>query len=353
MRLHALQYLRAVAALAVVYSHAASLPPEHVALLPQGGVLGVDIFFVISGFIMVWIARPDDTPARFLANRICRIVPLYWFFTLLMAVILLAAPWVFRNSVFDGASLATSLLFVPYPSIAHPAEVWPLLAPGWSLNYEMYFYLLFAMSLLLAARGRVAAIAVSILTLFLVAHAIDSGTAIVQFLRESIVFEFVLGMGLALAYRKGLRLSSASGAALLVGGIALFAIDPDLPHIFRFGVPALLVVAGCLYLKLPELRWAVLLGDASYALYLSHLFVLGALRRVLPPVLEPVFGSGTASAAWAFVVVALVICLAVSVVVHLAIDGWLLRRERIEDLRRLAGAGRGAAELPVTSKRSQ
>ena len=326
MRLHALQYLRAAAALAVVYSHAVIQVDAYEHFLPYAGGFGVDVFFVISGFIMVWIAKPEDTPWRFIVNRVRRVVPLYWFFTLLMALILVALPTVFKRSAFEWDTLLMSLAFVPHESVAHPGWLWPILAPGWSLNYEMYFYLLFALSLLLPPARRVAGtiVALGAVALFvelLGRHWWDAA----RFYSADMVFEFALGMLLAVAWKRGLRVPPRVALLLIALGTALLLAHLPLPRLLAFGVPSLLVVAGCLWVRAPERRWGVLLGDASYALYLSHLFTLGVLRVVLPPLL----GDG-ALAAWSFVAISIVVCTLGSVVVHLVIDNWLLRRERLE-----------------------
>lgn len=330
MRLHALQYLRAVAALAVVFSHSTIQVENYREWLPEFGSFGVDIFFVISGFIMVWIAKPGDTPRAFITNRIRRVVPLYWFFTLLMAAILLLLPALFKNTVFDPMAVVQSLAFWPHYSTAQSDQVWPIVAPGWSLNYEMYFYLLFALSLLVISRLRLLFVAIGITSVFLIAVALDTGGAVSHFYSESIVFEFLLGMGLAHAWKRGLRLSPGIGWMLIVSGFALISAQLPVPRIFEFGVPATLIVAGSLFVSLPDIRWMTLLGDASYALYLSHIFTLGLLRKVLPPVL----GEGVV-AAWGFVALALVICTLVSIIVHLLIDNWLLRNERLQSFGRV------------------
>ena len=344
MRLHALQYLRAAAALAVVYSHAVIQVEGYAGFLPHLGGFGVDVFFVISGFIMVWIAKPTDTPGRFIASRVRRVVPLYWFFTLLMALILIALPTVFKRATFEWEALFMSLAFVPYESASYPGWLWPIVAPGWSLNYEMYFYLLFALSLLLPAAWRVAGTIAMLALVALFANlVVVSWWPPARFYGDGMVFEFALGMLLAVAWRRGLRLPPGAAVLLIAIGTALLLASLPLPRLLAFGVPALLVVAGCVYARVPERRWAVLLGDASYALYLSHLFVLGVLRVVLPPLL----GEGRA-AAWSFVAISLVVCTLASVVVHLVIDNWLLRRERLE--RWLPGRRRVGA-LPAGRER--
>jgi exopolysaccharide production protein ExoZ len=346
MRLHALQYLRALAAYAVVYAHTTTQHEPYSEFLPYFGSFGVDIFFVISGFIMVWIARETDAPLPFFINRIRRVVPLYWFFTLLMAAILLVAPQVFKNSYFEFAPLLKSLFFLPYWSSIHPGEVWPLVAPGWSLNYEMYFYLLFALSLIVKLKWRVPAISIAITLVFVLALRVSGPSAAVSFLSESIVFEFILGMWLALSFKRGMRLPSSGGVCLIVAGVCWLLLDPPMAHLFRYGVPSLLIVAGCLYLKTPENRFGVLLGDSSYALYLSHIFTLGLLAKLLPPIL-----GDSASAAWVFVLICFVVCVIGGIVVHVVVDNWLLRTERLQFLKiRRADPSSDAASASGTTR---
>lgn len=325
MRLHALQYLRAIAALAVVYSHAVIQVGDYSQYLSDAGSFGVDIFFVISGFIMIYIAKPDDKPLRFIVQRIRRVVPLYWFFTLLMAAILLLVPSVFKATVFDLKALMLSLAFVPHWSLVQANFAWPIVAPGWSLNFEMYFYAVFAVSLFFAQRFRVLFITTVICIVFAIAQMLNTGeSAMAQFFAKSMVFEFIFGMLLAVAWKRGFRLQSTTAAWLLLLAASGLFLRLPIARIFEFGVPSLLIVTACLFVKVKEYRWAVLLGDASYALYLSHIFTLGALRKVLPPLL----GEGPL-AAYLFVILSLIICVLVSLLIHSHIDNWLLRRERL------------------------
>lgn len=336
MRLHALQYLRAIAALVVVYAHACIQVPAYSAKLMEFGSFGVDIFFVISGFIMLYISKSSHKPGAFMLNRIRRVAPLYWFFTLLMAVIFLIMPSVFAKADLTIESLLKSLFFIPHFSAAHPGEVWPIVAPGWSLNFEMYFYLLFALSLFAPEKLRLTLITVVISGVFLAATLADTGGPWNKFFTDNVVFEFIFGMLLAHYYKRDWRLSSALGWVLFVAGFVLLLLHSqhyllaafNLPGIITNGIPAAMIVAGTLFLKLPENRLGVLLGDASYALYLSHIFVLGLFRKVLPPVL----GDGPFSA-YLFVAISMIACLVISVPVHHLIDNWALRMERINALR--------------------
>jgi len=330
MRLHALQYLRAVAALAVVYSHAAFQVDSYEKLLLEAGSFGVDIFFVISGFIMIYIAKPENTFGQFMINRIRRVVPLYWFFTLLMGVILLVLPDVFKATSFSIKSLIYSLGFVPHWSIATPTAIWPIVAPGWSLVYEMYFYFVFALSLFLPFKYRIACISLIITAVFIAARSVSmESSAIVKFFSHTIVFEFIFGMLLAYAWQRGLRIkSSVAWLILIAASVALFLPIPG-PRVIGYGLPSLLIVGACLYINIGENKLGVLLGDASYALYLSHIFTLGVLRKVLPPFL----GEGL-TAALLFVAISIVVCTIASLFVHQFIDNWLLRHERLARFRK-------------------
>lgn len=324
MRLHALQYLRAVAALAVVYSHSAIQVDEYTRYLLDAGSFGVDIFFVISGFIMIYITRPGDTPSRFIVNRIRRVVPLYWFFTILMAGILVIMPAVFKNTQFGWETFLLSLAFIPHWSVVQPDMVWPLVAPGWSLIFEMYFYALFAISLLFAERFRILFICIVITVVFLAGQYFHTGeSATAQFFAKTMVFEFILGMLLAVAWKRGFSIPPSTAAFLLLFASCLLFLEFPVPRIFEYGIPSALIVMACLYVKIGEHKWAVLLGDASYALYLSHIFTLGVLRKLLPPLL----GDGPL-AAYLFVIISLTVCTVAGIFIHFYVDNWLLRRER-------------------------
>lgn len=324
MKLHALQYMRAIASLAVVYSHAVLQVPQYQALLHDAGGFGVDIFFVISGFIMVYIARPDDTPGRFIANRVRRVVPLYWFFTLLMAAILLIAPSVFKSTSFDLAIILKSLMFIPHYSQADPTMIWPVVAPGWSLVFEMYFYLLFAASLVFPRAWRLWLISFCIFGVFLLANQLPVDGAVAGFFRDAIVFEFILGMALAAAFLRGFKLPNGIAWLLLLAGFSLLLLDLPGERFLKYGIPSLMIVAGTIYCSLPDNRFFVLLGDSSYALYLVHIFTLGVCRKLFPPFL----GDGL-PAAIIFVVLSMIACIVSGLMTHFVIDNWLLRRERL------------------------
>src|ERR1700683_54314 len=134
------QYLRAIAALFVVYFHARITLRYSLGSDSPGSVfggVGVDIFFVISGFIMWQIGAAKLLPAaEFLKKRLTRIVPMYWIVTFCMFPMPAISGTIAEGNVIDFKQLIASLLFVPWPSQTF-APVYP---PGWTLNYEMFFY---------------------------------------------------------------------------------------------------------------------------------------------------------------------------------------------------------------------
>ncbi|GAA0780093.1 acyltransferase family protein [Roseibium denhamense] len=297
-----LQYARAIAALLVVYFHSVlqmtNIDPE----LDISGMLfgeaGVDLFFVISGFVMWYTTagRPSD-PRTFLRRRVERIVPLYWFFTLAAAAVAFAAPSLLKSTQFDLQHLVASLLFLPWPnpSLTSGEILRPVVIPGWTLNFEMYFYLLFAVTLFMAERYRIAALAGLMTLAVIVVHTAAPEGSPVRFYGDLIVYEFLAGVCLAHLYLRGRLMSQGISVAIgLAAALLLIIMDnasPDLPHVLVIGVPAMIVIYALIsidFSKLPEWRFLHLLGDASYSLYLSHVFVLAALRTVVVKVVpEP------------------------------------------------------------------
>ncbi len=303
-RLHALQALRFFAALSVLFGHsltegidlgfldAATFAP--LARLPWGN--GVDVFFVISGFIMFHIAGTEfgvpGASGRFLAKRFIRLVPIYWLFTIAMLVATLLFASVLSHSTLDAAHVAASFAFIPWldsSGLPHP-----VLGLGWTLNYEMFFYVLFALALLLPRRAGLPAL-LAVFTLLAIAHPlVDPAATQLRFWTDPIIIEFLFGIGIAAFRRRGVTLSPVLCWALAAGGAALLlTIEPlfGSPGDARFisaGLPAALIVLGFAFMPFDAAtrpgRFLAMGGDASYALYLSHPFAINAaallLRRV-------------------------------------------------------------------------
>lgn len=200
--------MRAVAALAVVAFHASTClaPYDNPTLeaLFRGGAFGVDLFFAISGFIMVTIALERPTaPGEFLIRRLIRVGPLYWIAT--VAVVLAAAQALIPPITVTPGLLAKSLLFIPYFSPDHPGSIYPLLVPGWTLAYEMFFYLLFALVLSVSRRPDrlILLLGSALVGLFLAGLILAPQGAIAWTYTSPLLLEFLGGALVALAWRRG------------------------------------------------------------------------------------------------------------------------------------------------------
>ncbi len=293
------QYLRFVAAALVVATHAWQMVPYvgtgDLGSSFVGGQAGVDIFFVISGFIMVHISGQGASaqPGSFLFDRLTRIAPPYWIVTLVMAAVIAVAPSLFKSAQLDVAGLASSLLFFPWPNPNDKLGTMPLLAIGWTLNYEMLFYATFTIAMLINHRLRILLCLIQIGLLVLAGIVLPfAGNAWFDFFTNSLMLEFIFGMIVALVAPR-IRLPGWLIGVLLAAAIAWFGwaiMQPvgrlDAMRWLIYGLPAaaivLLVVSADLQGRVKNLRWLVLLGNASYALYLVHLFVLGAIRAAWP-----------------------------------------------------------------------
>lgn len=277
-----IQYLRGIAALMVVWHHALALIPGTMDFirLPPFGKSGVDIFFVISGFIMV--ATTADKPIigrRFFELRIVRVVPLYWLATLAMMGTGLLVPAIFKTLKFDGVSVAKSLLFIPYDSLSWPGNVWPVLIPGWTLNFEMFFYALFAITLYLP-KWRLSTLLGTLAGLVAVGSIVGRSGPLVTVYTSPMLLEFGLGAWLAHDWQRRSPDNSLFGPIAMMWVGALLLVKPDSQIDLIVG--ALLLVAGALEPRIRDINNRLLLelGNASYSIYLTHLFALGILRAV-------------------------------------------------------------------------
>ena len=289
-----LQYVRAVAALLVVYFHSVlqlqRLDSDAVFSGLLFGEKGVDLFFVLSGFVM-WLTTADRQvgPLDFYRRRIERIVPVYWLFTLAAAGIALVLPSYLKSTLFDLPHLMASLFFIPWTNAADPTGVLiaPVVIPGWTLNYEMYFYLIFGALLVLPKNARIPALGLLFAGLYWLFNSGPVEGVAARFYGNPIIFEFLGGVVLAWLYL-GKRLLPAGAAIPLVplafaGLVILDLVHLDLPRLVSAGIPSLLLVYALVsidFSKVREFRILHLIGDASYSLYLSHVFTLVAVRVV-------------------------------------------------------------------------
>ncbi len=294
-----IQWLRALAALLIVVHHALHEVAQLTRTPSLQGILpleaGVDLFFVISGFVMVHSSR-DLFGSRaatlpFLRRRIARIAPIYWASTALFLGLTMVGLVGGGRPAPGAAEIAASFAFWPY--LRPDGLVQPVYSLGWTLNYEMFFYLLFALALPLRREQAVPALVGALMLLVAVGQIVPPSWTAPHYWTRPIILEFGFGMMIGQMALSGLRPTRTMAALLLAAALALLAAGKLLPGLpperaLLYGLPAALIVLASLAFdelgaEGPLARLATRLGDASYAIYLLHPFALRGLA---------VFGGG-------------------------------------------------------------
>lgn len=318
--LWSIQYLRAAAALMVVWHHALHQVEDYEALLPRSsfGANGVDLFFVISGLIMVLTTQGRDvSPWDFARRRLIRIVPLYWLVTIGIVIGVSLAPGLFKTTDIGWRHVAQSLLFIPHYSPSFPSMIWPVLVPGWSLNYEMFFYGLFALCLFLPARRTVPAV-LTLLGSLVAAGALWGPFADASLVSYTNPMLLQFGCGVVIGWlhcHQRLDIGPWLAAGLGATGTVLLCLD--ISDAYR-----LTALSGSAALVLSALSPAVAgwqsefwrrLGDASYSIYLIHIPALGVARLLY---LQLASGESSLPGAASFMLVALTLSCAAGCLCH-------------------------------------
>lgn len=290
------QYLRAAAALIVVASHitinlgkslGVSLP------LPMPGPFGVEIFFVISGFIITHTSlnrfgRPGAVLV-FANHRFWRVAPLYWIVTSLYLVISFAAPNLLYKGYTSVAHTAASYAFLPWRHANGSMD--PIYVAGWSLNFEMFFYVLFSLVLWLPWRIGLAVVAV-VLVVLASLHPLAPVNTALEVWSRPFILEFLVGVALAvLRLRLGARLPFVAFwpvvFVLLGVSVAVFHMGWAYPSAQPLTIAlAGLIVATAIFChdalrRGPVLRALTAVGDSSYSLYLVHMFAVRIVIKTL------------------------------------------------------------------------
>ncbi|MGR8931485.1 MAG: acyltransferase family protein [Gammaproteobacteria bacterium] len=298
-----IQGLRGIAVLLVAFFHLMLIEQKYDqnAIMPKlmsFGISGVDLFFVISGFVIVTVTRNQfRKPAsafKFLYHRVSRIYPLYWIYSALVLVLFLLKPTWVNSAQGNRVDVLSSFLLLPQ-------NLLPLINVGWSLVHEMYFYGFYFL-LMLTVREAFLPFALilwgSMVLLFQILCSPDN--AYWKLVFHPLTLEFIGGCFIAIFYhanekhlnRFGLLFGIAFGFALLAANVPIEQITERLYldawwwRITTLGLPSLLIVHGLVQLErhqnlLP--RWLVSIGDASYSMYLSHVLILSALGRIWRP----------------------------------------------------------------------
>lgn len=264
-----IQILRAWASIIVVLYHALgtaasySQASKYFSMLGSWGIHGVDIFFVISGFIMYYTqVLKDNKPSKFIKDRIIRIVPIYWMLTSVYLGLYFVIPSLFRDYEPSLEYILSSYFFVTGPLY----NKHPILTYGWTLEYEAIFYLIFF--IVMFFHKKLYFIIASLLIMF----------ACILFPNIRVILvEFIFGMFVAIVYFKFKsnqfsELLFFIGVLLLVG--SMFINFTETQRLLYFGLPSTLIVYGLLGMKELKNLFLLFLGSASYSIYLIHVFTL-------------------------------------------------------------------------------
>lgn len=296
-KIASLQVLRAFAALLVVVSHIWwDIAPyagrqtlmEQMNLSNMGG-FGVDVFFCLSGFIMMWCIG-DEVPsigkgAQFLGARIRRIYPIYGIW-LLVALPYIWIHWANTSDAATPSEVVRNLLLLP--SLPSEPNYRMLLPQAWTLVYEMYFYALFALCVCLLPKRHLAiGLGVVMLSIFGISHFIVGPgerlkwVNITWMIADPLTLNFLAGAVFA-RYLGQVSISVSSermAPFFALAGVVIFLLSyyfVDGTRLLKFGVPAFVVlVLGCISAlrDTPIHRVLVYLGDASYSIYITHIIV--------------------------------------------------------------------------------
>lgn len=312
-KLEWIQALRGIAALGVVVVHsrfilegspAGKAVADNV-MLPMA--MGVDLFFLISGFLMVLTTESFDGSRtyawQFLAKRIARVWPIYALVSLVVIPLEHHGLHGFREPQL-WVSLIEGVFFVPHDPVASPMYFNMLVDVAWTLCFEFYFYLVFAGSMLFG-RYRYLAMAIWFGATLVASPLLRGAHDIYAFSQppvlwsryanlavNPIIWDFVFGMLAAWVYKSRILVRSPAfiyvAMAVIVGGLAVSWTDLGMSNFHGpagWGTPLAVIFVGIVLLsKLGEIRvpsWSIWLGSASYSLYLTHLYVFGLTQRLL------------------------------------------------------------------------
>lgn len=285
------QLLRFVAAAMVVVTHSFFYAQERLGTAENWtlGARGVDIFFVISGFVMVLSSQKyvgTKTGWReFICQRIARIVPLYWLATSFKVLVMLLSATLAFHADLDFLKIAASYFFIPYKKPSGVIETFH--GVGWTLVFEMFFYCVFSLALFLRTNiyifvGAIMAICAAISLVRPTDYSVS------QFLFDPIVLEFLFGMLIGRYALLGIFIPTRP--AIAIAAVTFFLLlfmnwGNGVPRLFSAGIPAAALVFSVVSLerflnhRIP--RFLVFLGAASYSMYLAHPLFLPAIPTLL------------------------------------------------------------------------
>ena len=238
------------------------------------GAFGVDIFFIISGFVMMH--STETTSSNFFKKRLIRILPNYYIFTLGVFILALKFPHLLNNTTADLNHLLKSLFFIPFNK--NETGHFPILFLGWTLNLEMLFYSIFALSLMINKKYRGFISSYILLTIFLISTQINSFP--LKAYNNFVIFEFILGMIIYLIIFKKNYIESFLMLLAIIIGCLFHEINLN-NRLLTYGLPSMIIMF-LMILKFQNLKLSkliLMLGAGSYSLYLTHPYIIQFFDR--------------------------------------------------------------------------
>lgn len=298
-----IQALRGIAVLAVVLFHLMTIEQKYggtQTILPdffKFGMFGVDLFFVISGFVMIAVTRGKfqnlKQATRFIYHRASRIYPTYWFYSLLVLGVFLFKPTLVNSSQGNEVNILASFLLLP-------SEKLPLVMVGWTLIHEMYFYLIYFIFLLLITEKHLIKALVSWGVVIVAVNIyFELSSPIEKLIFHPLTIEFITGCFLGIYFFRATNINKFRNILLFLAAFSVFIVSIYSHNLYQsytghtepqnwwrvliFGLPAITIVFCFLIAERNGFTIhssIASIGDASYSIYLSHILTLSAAGRV-------------------------------------------------------------------------
>jgi exopolysaccharide production protein ExoZ len=306
-KINSLQVYRGVAAILVVLFHITNYSRENLNYNFLGGMfsfgyVGVDFFFVLSGFIILYNHAKDlgkrQSISRYATKRLIRIYPIYWMITVTKLIAIIIIPSIAKPHEQELSTILNSLLLFPQINL-------PIIGAAWTLSYEMLFYVLFGFAILFGWRWGLSLAGIWSVAMLgyalrgFIGISVPDHYLITFFLNERNL-EFIFGCVSAYIVancklKHSIPVALTGGILFVLAGQFIMKAGNVISYTLLFGIPSLLLVTGSASLELEKAislpKFLILLGDASYSIYLTHAMFVNIFSLVIgrSTVLGPFF----------------------------------------------------------------
>ncbi len=278
-KIEIIQAMRGIAALGIVYFHTEYGPW-------RSANWGVDFFFILSGYFLMMSTKAVVGGGQYWKSKLRRICPLYYFMTIVVAIGCLLVPSVFRSTIVNAETLIKSFLFLP--CYAGNGKIFPVYSIGWTLNLEMFFYLLFFIALKINHKQRGNIVIGMACLLIVLGIVFRPENVMLKFWTQPRLFDFVIGIGIyCLEQRMGRPkvdrkiCITGIGASILLLFSGYYLLGDCFGYLWNMLWGGILLFLCLPLYDMPVNRFMKLLGDMSYSIYMAHFLIIGFICRVL------------------------------------------------------------------------